>query len=206
MHRYIALIWILAASYPLFATLVLFSAQAELMQKLWLSATILLLLYVSPQVLGRVRYLTAPAFYFCLLIGVLVLLRLICMPFFDQNWALQMPTILHLAFVLCFMVVGQSGHGFRLDLTPDHLYRAVNWRALSVALKCAAGFILLCATVLLTLILQQQMPDKAADQYMAHQFSINMVLNQLFVVLLLDLLRLRSPAGATAAESDEPRV
>lgn len=197
MKRHITLIWTVAASYPLFATQVLFSTPAELVQKVWLSATILLLLYLSPQVLDRVRYLTRPAFYSCLLVAALVLLRLICMPFFDQNWVLQMPAILNLTFVLCFIVVGQSLHGFRLDQTPDYLYRAVHWQDLSVALKWAVGLILASAAVQLWFILQQ-MPGAVAElssgiaHYAAHEFSVSMLLNQLFAVFLLDVLRLRS--------------
>lgn len=197
MKRYIALIWTVAVSYPLFATLVLFSAPAELVQQIWLTATLLLLLYLSPQVFDRVRYLTRPAFYFCVLVAALVLLRLICIPFFDRSWLVQMPGIFHLAFVLWFIVVGQSFHGFRLDRTPDYLYRAVHWQDLSVALKWAVGLILASAAVQLGFILQQ-MPAAVAElssgaaHYAAHEFSVSMLLNQLFAVFLLDVLRLRS--------------
>lgn len=197
MKRYITLIWTVAVSYPLFATLVLFSAPAELVQQTWLTATLLLLFYLSPQVFDRVRYLTRPAFYFCVLVAVLVLLRLICIPFFDRSCLVQMPGIFHLAFVLCFIVVGQSLHGFRLDQTPDYLYRAVQWQDLSVALKWAVGLILASAAVQLGFILQQ-MPAAVAERssgtayYAAHEFSISMLLNQLFAVFLLDVLRLRS--------------
>ncbi|WP_348730912.1 hypothetical protein [Rheinheimera texasensis] len=187
MKRNIVFIWAVAASYPLFATFVLLGASTELIQYIWLSASLLLLLYMSPQVFERIRYLTRPALYACLLIAALVLLRLICIPFFDRSWWLQMPGIFHLAFVLCFILVGQSLHGFRLDRTPDYLYRAVHWQDFSVALKWAVGLILASAAVLLLLILQQ-MPGAGA----AHEFSIAMLLNQLFAVLLLDVLRLRS--------------
>lgn len=187
MKRNIVFIWAVAASYPLFATLVLLGASTELIQYIWLSASLLLLLYMSPQVFERIRYLTRPALYACLLIAALVLLRLICIPFFDRSWWLQMPGIFHLAFVLCFILVGQSLHGFRLDRTPDYLYRAVHWQDFSAALKWAVGLILASAAVLLLLILQQ-MPGAGA----AHEFSIAMLLNQLFAVFLLDVLRLRS--------------
>lgn len=187
MKRHFVFIWAVAASYPLFATLVLLSAPSELVQHMWLSATLLLLLYLSPQVFGRLRYLTRPALYTCLLVAALVLLRLICIPFFDRSWWSQMPGILHLAFVLCFIVVGQSLHGFRLDRTPDYLYRALHWQDFSTALKCAVGLILASAAVLWALILQQMAGTEAA-----HEFSVAMLLNQLFAVLLLDVLRLRS--------------
>lgn len=187
MKRNIVFIWAVAASYPLFATLVLLGASTELIQYIWLSASLLLLLYMSPQVFERIRYLTRPALYACLLITALVLLRLIGIPFFDRSWWLQMPGIFHLAFVLCFILVGQSLHGFRLDRTPDYLYRAVHWQDFSAALKWAVGLILVSAAVLLLLILQQ-MPGAGA----AHEFSIAMLLNQLFAVFLLDVLRLRS--------------
>lgn len=200
MNRYNILIWGVALSYPLFATLIMFSASTELVQHIWLTCSLLLLLLISPSVLSRMRYLTKPAFYSCVLVATLVLLRLVCVPFFDLGFAWQMPTILHLAFVLCFMLSGQSMHGFRLERTPDYLYRTVNWRALSTALKWAMGFMLLGAAALL-LTLQQLVPATAATQLMAHQFLIDMTLNSLFAVVLLDLLRLRSPAGAQSVES-----
>ncbi len=143
MKRHITLIWTVAASYPLFATQVLFSAPAELVQQIWLTATLLLLLYISPQVFERVRYLTRPAFYSCLLVAALVLLRLICMPFFDQNWVLQMP-----------------------GAVAEH--------------------------------------SSAAAHYAAHEFSISMLLNQLFAVFLLDVLRLRSQHAQQNRHDQQP--
>lgn len=200
MKRHIALIWAVAASYPLFATLVLLSVPAELVQHMWLSATLLLLLYLSPQVFERVRFLTRPALYACLLIAALVLLRLICIPFFDKSWWLQMPGIFHLAFVLCFILVGPSLHGIRLDRTPDYLYRVVHWQDFSTALNWAVGLILASAAVQLGFILLQMQGAvaahaSAAAHYAAHEFSISMLLNQLFAVFLLDVLRLRSQQG-----------
>lgn len=108
-----------------------------------------------------------------------------------------MPGIFHLAFVLGFILVGQSLHGFRLDRTPDYLYRVVHWQDFSTALKWAVGLILAIAAVLLVLILPQ-MPGtvsahfSAAEHFAAHEFSVSMLLNQLFAALLLDVLRLRS--------------